>query len=449
MDRTEGGMTGLNFTEWPEIPDDDPPPAECAKGTAELFDRDLGFMPSKMGARLLAECHVVVGEGRQLYRYLQGVYRDDAEEWIASRVRDQLGERFKRRHREETIAWFESQMSVETATPPIEFLNVQNGLLAWDGSALKPHTPDFVSTVQVPVAWNPRARCERILGFLRDVLPDEETVQFVLEVIGYCLFPRNTMHVAVLLRGPGRNGKSVLLAVIQALLGERNIAAVPLQQFAESRFAASSLVGKLANICGDLDARAITRTDLFKMLTGGDLIHTERKYGAAFSFQSFATPIFSANEPPQSADQSEAWFERWLVVPMEKTIAPDARDPNLIAKLTTKDEIEGLLVEAVKALARLRERGRFEIPGAVQAARDDYRERLDSVSSFIANDLRFGPEGYVTRTDLAKSYRDHCRELDLHAVPTGRLYDRVRTADSGVGESKRNGTRGFVGVSVR
>lgn len=432
-----------------EVPDDDSAPVDHAPRVADLFDREHGFMPSKMGERLLAECPVIVGEGGQLYRYLGGVYCDDAEEWVASRVRDVLGERFKRRHRDETLAWISSQMPVETATPPVDFLNVRNGLLVWDGSALKPHTPDFVSTVQVPVEWNPRARCERILGFLRDVLPDEETVQFVLEVIGYCLYPRNTMHVAILLRGPGRNGKSVLLAIIQALLGERNIAAVPLQQFAENRFAAASLVGKLANICGDLDARAITRTDLFKMLTGGDLIYTERKYQSGFSFHSFALPIFSANEPPQSADQSEAWFERWLVVPMEKTIAPAERDPNLIAKLTTEGEIQGLLVEAIKALARLRERGHFEIPAAVQAARDDYRERLDSVSSFIADDLRFGPEGYVTRPDLAKAYRSHCRELDLNAVPTGRLYDRIRTADPGITEPKRNGTRGFKGVSVR
>jgi putative DNA primase/helicase len=438
----------MNFDGWSELHDDSAPTAPLVR-IGDLFDREHGFMPSMMGEMLLAECRVVVGEGGQLYRYLGGVYRNDGEEWAASRVRDLLGERFKRRHRDETLAWFSSQMAIETATPPVDFLNVKNGLLSWDGSALKPHTPDFVSTVQIPVDWNTRARCERILGFLRDVLPDEETVRFVLEVIGYCLFPRNTMHVAILLRGPGRNGKSVLLAIIGALLGERNIAAVPLQQFAENRFAAASLVGKLANICGDLDARAITRTDLFKMLTGGDLIHTERKYGDAFSFRSFALPIFSANEPPQSSDQSEAWFERWLVVPMEKTIAPEARDPNLIAKLTTTDEIEGLLVEAVKALGRLRERGHFEIPAAVQAARDDYRERLDSVSSFVTSDLQFGPAGYVTRSELAKAYRDHCRELDLHPVPTGRLYDRVRAADPGVGVSKRNGTRGFVGVSVR
>jgi P4 family phage/plasmid primase-like protien len=415
----------------------------------KFFDSETGFTPERMGDDLEAECPVVVGEGARLYRYVGGVYRPDAEEWIASRVREILGKRFKRRHREETFAWFKSAMSIDTTAPPTEVLNVSNGLLRWEGLILEPHRHDLVTTVQIPVAWNPDARCPKILTFLRDVLPDEETVQFVLEVIGYALYPQNLFHVSVLLRGPGRNGKSVLLSIILALLGSESVAAVPLQQFSENRFAAASLVGKLANICGDIDARAIKRTDVFKMLTGGDRIYSERKYGQAFSFVCFALPIFSANEPPLSADQSEAWFERWLVVPMDKTIPAEKRDPNLGAKLTTQSELEGLLVLAVGALRRLLTRGRFELPGAIREAQAEYRERLDSVSSFVEAECLFGPNGRVSRTQLRTAYMAHCRELELHAVGAHQLYDRIRQADQGVAETASRGSRAFTGVSLR
>ena len=77
------------------------------------------------------------------------------------------------------------------------------------------------------------------------------------------------------------------------------------------------------------------------MMTGGDPIHAERKYGQPFTFTSFALPIFSANEPPLSSDQSQAWFDRWVIVPMEASIAPEARDPGLGDKLTQPSELEG------------------------------------------------------------------------------------------------------------
>ncbi len=223
----------------------------------------------------------------------------------------------------------------------------------------------------------------RIEAFLGDVLPDEPTVQLVLEIIGYALLADLSLHTAVLLLGPGRNGKLVLLSIIRALLGAANVASVPLQLFSESRFAAAALYGKLANVCGDLDARAIERTDVFKMMTGGDAIYAERKYGQPFSFTSFALPIFSANEAPYSRDQSEASFERWIVVPMQSVIAPEKRDPYLVAKLTTQAELEGLLVAAVDALRRLIERGRFELPKAVRDAGGDYRRQLDSVAGWL------------------------------------------------------------------
>jgi phage/plasmid-associated DNA primase len=31
----------------------------------------------------------------------------------------------------------------------------------------------------------------------------------------------------------------------------------------------------------------------------------------------FATMIFSANEPPASSDQTDAYFDRWIMLPFE------------------------------------------------------------------------------------------------------------------------------------
>jgi len=424
------------------------PPEAASVAAARFFDAS-GFIPQRMGQTLKAESYFSLGEDFGLYRYEGGVYRPDGEAHARARIRDLLAERFKRRHLDDTLAWLKAETATIPAAPPERVLNVANGLLDWRTGELRPHTPEHRSAIQLPVAWNPDAECPAIDDFLADVLPDEATVRLVLEIVGYALLAGLPYHVAVLLLGPGRNGKSVLLAIIRALLGAANVASVPLQLFSESRFASAALFGKLANICGDLDARAIERTDLFKMLTGGDALHVERKYGQPFEFVSFALPIFSANEAPHSRDQSDAWFERWLVVPMPKVIPPEKRDPRLAQKLTTRPELEGLLVRAVEGLHALTVRGRFDAPDPVRAASREYREELDSVAGWLAEscDTR-DPQAVTPRSVLYASYRRWC-EATGHRYPlrAAAVYARLRLHPV-LREHVREGVRGFRGVRL-
>jgi putative DNA primase/helicase len=99
-----------------------------------------------------------------------------------------------------------------------------------------------LSTVRIPHAWNPKAKCPAIDAFLETVLP-ADCIDFVLEVIGYCLIPDNRMQRAVMLVGPGGNGKGTLLDLISNLMGSKNIASRTLHELSEERFARADLFG--------------------------------------------------------------------------------------------------------------------------------------------------------------------------------------------------------------
>ena len=43
-----------------------------------------------------------------------------------------------------------------------DVLNVANGLLDWRAGTLTEHSPGFVSTTEIPVAWDPDATCPAI-----------------------------------------------------------------------------------------------------------------------------------------------------------------------------------------------------------------------------------------------------------------------------------------------
>ena len=209
--------------------------------------------------------------------------------------------------------------------------------------------------------WNPDATCPRVDQFLADVLPDD-TVDLMIELIGYALYAGNPLAKAVLLLGPAGNGKSKLLMLIRALLGDANVSSIPLQTLSENRFAAAQIYGKLANICGDLDARSIKRSDLFKQITGGDVIMAEHKYGHPFNFTSYALPIFSANEAPLSSDQTEAWFDRWLIVPMEARFrGTDREDPFIEPRSLPRSNWKGYSSRPCRRCDPTRPR---QVPGA-------------------------------------------------------------------------------------
>jgi P4 family phage/plasmid primase-like protien len=427
-----------------------------AGDTSRYFNRPDGFLPAVLGAEILEAYSIRVGPGRHLCWYRDGVFRDTGREQAEAATRRVLGEKFKRRYAEEVVAWLRAEHEQIPEAPKPDLLNVRNGMLDWREGELLPHSPEHLSIVQIPVDWNPEATCPAVDEFLRQVLP-EDAQAFIREVIGYCLLPAAPLRKAFLALGPGDNGKSTLLSLIRRLLGRRNASSIPLQLFGESRFAVAGVYGKLANLCGDLDSRALRRSDLFKTLTGGtDAVMGERKFEEPFTFVPFATLIFSANDAPASGDQSDAYFDRWVILPLERRFEGAAADPHLLHKLTTREELEGLLVQAVYGLEDLMERGRFDLPPSVQAGHEQYRQKIDTVATFLEEACELGVDFSATRSVLYEGYRNWCFRNGRMAVAAqnfwprlGRLLRDEITAGAVDPDAWVQRVRGWRGVGIR
>jgi P4 family phage/plasmid primase-like protien len=413
---------------------------------SSLFGEDGCFVPAWAGKHLLAEAHILLGHDRRLWRYDRGVYRPDGDDWAKQRIRDLVGDAFRRQQLEQVGAWLHAQLPSLGQQPPMEFINCRNGLLDWRTGALRPHTPAVLSTSQIPIAWKPQATCLAIRRFFAETLP-WDTLDLIEELFGYALYPGNPFRKAVLLYGSGFNGKSVLLGLFRELLGSENVSAVPLQMLGENRFAGADLFGKLANICGDLDARAIEHTDLFKQATGSDVIRTERKFREPFDFKCGALPLFSANELPRTADQTDAWFDRWIIIPMRWRFAGAKEDPALAEKLTA--ELDGLLVHAVSGLRRLMARRRFELPASIVQAGMRYRQTLDTVRAFVVEECHFEPLAWTDRAALYRAYRAWCTDGGRYALAAATFNQHLTNAFSGkINRRKRIGRPGWLGIGL-
>ncbi len=291
----------------------------------------------------------------------------------------------------------------------IDLLSLRNGLLNIQSKELQPHTPEYLSIVQMPTEYKPEAECPKILEFFKEVLrPDEVDVMFRL--IGYCLHKNCEYEKAAMLYGTGANGKGVVIRIIERFLGEDNCSHRSLQHLDTNRFAVADVCDKLVNTFADLKSVKLSETGNFKMLVSGDSISGEHKFENSFKFRNFAKLIFSANEIPESDDKSDAFYRRWLIFHFDKKFVGGKEDTKLLDKLTTPDELSGLLNKALTGLKQLTDGGGFHEKD-LEDIRRDYEEHTNDVNTFLYRECLVditNPEYSALATDVYAAYVTFC-----------------------------------------
>ena len=82
--------------------------------------------------------------------------------------------------------------------------------------------------------------------------PDkEERKTLLLEMMGYSLIQSTDYEKFMILTGVGANGKSVVLNILIAMLGQRQVSGVRPTQL-DNKFQVAHLHGKLANVVTEL-----------------------------------------------------------------------------------------------------------------------------------------------------------------------------------------------------
>lgn len=298
-----------------------------------------------------------------------------------------------------------------------DIINVRNGLLnIWTGK-LQEHSPDFLTTIQLPIMYDPNSKCPAVLKFLGQVLHPQD-VFTAMEIIGYLLYRSAIYEKAVMLYGNGDNGKGVFIKLIEAFVGAENCSHIPLQELDNDKFSSSDLYGKLVNTFADLKFQKLTATGTFKTLVSGDSVRAQKKYGRPFSFRNNAKLIFSSNKIPDSDDKSYAYFKRWLILAFDRVFHGTSKDTDLINKLTTPGELSGLLNLALIALRQLKKDGGFR-DISVEKVRKEYEYNANTVKAFLDDkcviDLT-APDHCIPTVYLYNEYENFCQKKGVRAL---------------------------------
>ena len=370
----------------------------------------------------------------EIHVYKEGVYVPEGEQIIIEAIRKALGEQCSIYDRNETKAIIRdatlTDREVFNHNPTI---CVENGILNLDTGEFKEHTPKEHFLTKIPVAYDPEAECPAIDKFHNEIV-DKTDVQTLEEWIAYALYPEYPIHKALMAVGFGANGKSTWLNVVKAFLGKENCVGLSLQQLGNSRFATSALVGKYANIYADIPSAGLKYTGTFKMLVGQDLIGAEVKFGKHFTFENHAKLLFSANQIPETGDDTDAFFRRWIILNFPNQFTDDKdtenkADHNLIEKLSTPKELSGLLNKCLKRLPDLLDRGYFYGDKPTAEWRIDYIRKSDPITAFYMDQLEEinDLETYVTKAMLYQAFIKYCKDNKLPVVDNTVFSRKIKT----------------------
>jgi putative DNA primase/helicase len=381
------------------------------------FDVDGKFVPKLLAEDIMSASHfVTMRDSREVYVHDDGFYQAWGEVFIKMKCRSKLQGEYRRSRFEEVLDYIRASTFIKRREEPPYLIPLRNGVLNIETMELKPNCTDYLFFNKIPVDFNPEADCPKIKKFFREVAGSEEDVAVMEEVIGYCLYRDYFIAKALMLGGGGANGKSTWLNLVKMFLGADNVSGRSLRDLEEHRFAKADLHTKLANIYADLPDEALYHTGTFKMLTGRDYIAAERKHQHPFNFVNYAKLLFSTNKVPEAYDDTDAFFRRWIILNFPNVFAGDNDDQHIIDKLTTDEELSGLLNLALKGLRRLLDNGRFSHTQTTDEIREDYIRKSSPIAAFIIDYIETDSEAFIAKKPLYAAFAAYCRVKEIPCV---------------------------------
>jgi putative DNA primase/helicase len=302
-------------------------------------------------------------------------------------------------------------------------LNCPNGTVDLTTGTLRPHERADLITKLCPVEFHPDTPCELWELFLDDVFQNQDLIEYMQILLGYCLTGDVRKHVLPIFWGKGANGKSTLLELMIELLGEDYAIKAPHDMLMAKRSEThpterADLFGKRLVVAVETDECRRLAESLVKDLTGADTVRARRMREDFWQFRPTHKLILATNHKPEIRGTDHAIWRRVQLVPFTTTFTKDSRpkeDEGMPEKL--RCELRGILAWCVRGCLRWQAEG-FLVPEAVRAATAQYRsEQQDVIASFITDCCATGsPHFEVRSSKLYEAYSRWCDQNGEHAV---------------------------------
>ena len=394
----------------------------------------------------------------EVYIWWDGVYRSNGEVFIKGKVEEMLSDSSTEHIKNEVIGHIRGL----TYTPrslfnrqDLPLLPLKNGILNLDTGEFSGLTPTLLVTYQIPVTFVEEAECPNAKNFLNEIFAGaEDVIPLIQEIFGYCLYPGMPAQKSFWWYGSGANGKTSVATLLMDMLGKNdNVVSIDLCTLENQRFAAAGLYGKMLNAVGEPNPERLGKSTLFKQATGGDPIYSDRKNRSPIIFDNFAKFLIYANDYPEIADSTHAFWRRIIVVNFPNRFEGDNDVKDLAKNIETPEEMSGLLNWSLEGLKRVKNNNwEFSVTKTMEEGKIEFMLLSNPVEAFIKIGCMLDKNVRTATNDLYEGFKEFCEENDAK-ICTKTMFSKKLGECYGI-KSDRWGTksktvRGFIGISLK
>lgn len=292
-------------------------------------------------------------------------------------------------------------------------LNCENGTINLKTGKLQEHAASDFITKMCKAKYDPNCDIPLWTSLLEKVTNGDKQMQrYIQKALGYALTGDTSEQAIFILYGTGSNGKSTLLNVFSELMATYS-QSTPSDTFMQKKN--ESVNNDIARLKGARFVSAIEMEEnkrmaesLIKSMTGGDRLVTRFLYGEFFEYIPQFKVFLAVNHKPVIRDTTNSIWRRIKLIPFENTFTEQERDRNFPARII-KTELPGILAWAVQGCLMWENEG-LTMPDYVSTATQQYKDEMDSFTTFFTECCEEREDGKVSNKMLRAKYDEWCKE---------------------------------------
>lgn len=273
--------------------------------------------------------------------------------------------------------------------------------------------------------------------FMEQLFPDKELREYMWDHAASVLIGKNTNQTLNFYIGSGRNGKSMFVTLMSAVLGDYK-AAVPISLITNQRVGVGCASPEVAGLVGvryavmqESSVNDRINEGTMKELTGGDVIQCRALYRDPISFIPQFKLVMCTNNLPAIDGKDDGTWRRIRTCEFKSRFNenPDVLskyqfkvDKNLDEKFAVWKPVFMSMLVARAYLTK----GNVVDCNMVMVNSEKYRNDQDYLSSFVKDCIMTCPSGTLREIELYDKFGDWWKLLHGKNVPKGKeLFDYV------------------------
>lgn len=212
----------------------------------------------------------------------------------------------------------------------------------------------------------------------------EQRIGVLQEHLGACIMGIAPMfNKALILYGPPGTGKGTLLNIVSQCMPDHPSAIQP-KDFDDPQMLATLAKARL-NVVNELSYEDMSDANAVKRVVSGDLLTAKEVYQRPFSFRPDAGHLITANvgQLPSVPNADNAFWDRWLCVPMENRFRDTDGEKRGIVESITGADVQGVVSWMIKGAIRLCKNNGYTGCPSGEEVLSAWAGRANSVTAFI------------------------------------------------------------------